>query len=338
MIDAVDTILEDPSTLLTFQLLTFSDLKAYKFTYWIGVPAIIPVSTHGFMSTSSVTLKDWMMISSSSSSSSRSNSSSSSASSSDQSSSVVDVMNENQLCIQLYRELIHHLIASHHGSDDDKDDDKDDDDTDGHRALVLQCIFGLYISKDIDHYNDDGDGGGGDSIDVNVYDSTIDISDSSSALLVESFESSALLIDADADAVIEESNVEATLGLLDKEEKMMFIDEPHPPMMWQYEEIMHPPNSNKRDGVDGHVDGIGYSNRRNNAKVLSFKDAWPLRYDKSLYFVIVDPSSSSSSGYGWIVRNLLAMLSLHLPERDIYEDENEETNKTARIINFRGMI
>jgi hypothetical protein len=153
---------------------------------------------------------------------------------------------------------------------------------------------------------------------------------------VESFESSALLIDADAD--IEESNVEGTLGLLDKEEKMMFIDKPHPPMMWQYEEIIHPPNSNKRHGVDCHVDGIGNSNRKNNAKVLSFKDAWPLRYDKSLYFVIVDPSSSSSSGYGWIVRNLLAMLSLHLPERDIYEDENEETKKTARIINFRGMI
>jgi hypothetical protein len=171
---------------------------------------------------------------------------------------VVDVMNENQLCIQLYRELIHHLIASHHGSDDDKDDDTDDDDTEGHRALVLQCIFGLYISKDIDHYNDDDDGG--DSIDVNVYDSTIDMSNSSSALLVEFFESSALLIDADAD--IEETNVEATLGLLDKEEKMMFIDKPHPPMMWQYEEIMHPPNSNKRHGVDGHVDGIDYSNRK----------------------------------------------------------------------------
>ena len=292
---------------------------------------------HDLMNRSSKGSSSNSSSSSSSSRSSSSSSSSSSASSSDQSSSVVDVMNENQLCIQLYRELIHHLIASHHGSDDDKDDD---DDIEGHRALVLQCIFGLYISKDIDHYNDDDDddGGGGDSIDVNVYDSTIDMSNSSRALLVESFESSALLIDADADADIEESNVEATLELLDKEEKIMFIDKPHQPMMWQYEEIMHPPNSNKRHGVDGHVDGIGYSNRRNNAKVLSFKDAWPLRYDKSLYFVIVDPSSSSSSGYGWIVRNLLAMLSLHLPERDIYEDENEETNKTARIINFRGMI
>ena len=355
MIDAVDTVLEDPSTLLSFQLLTYSDLKAYKFTYWVGIPAVIPVSTHGFMGTSSVTLKDWMMIRSSSSSSGGGG-----VSSSDRS-SVVDVMNENQLCIQLYRELIHHLITFHRGNDhhhDNVDDHDDDDGAEGDRAFVLQCIFGLYISNDIDH-NDHRKDDGDDSTDVNVYDDTIiDVSNSNTALLVESFESS-VLIDADADA--DESNVEA-IGVQSKgeEEERMFINnKPVDQSMWQYEEIIYPPNSNKKHGVDGHDDGIdghkddidgrddgcsgssgssGSSGRRRNAKVLSFKDAWPLRYDKSMYFVIVDPSSSSSSGYGWIVRNLLAMLSLHLPERDIYEDEDEETKKTAKIINFRGMV
>jgi hypothetical protein len=33
---------EDPSKLFTFVLLTYADLKGYRFTYWCGIPAIIP--------------------------------------------------------------------------------------------------------------------------------------------------------------------------------------------------------------------------------------------------------------------------------------------------------
>ena len=33
---------KDPSELKSFILLAFSDLKAYRFTYWLGVPAVIP--------------------------------------------------------------------------------------------------------------------------------------------------------------------------------------------------------------------------------------------------------------------------------------------------------
>ena len=36
------TAIENPDKLLTFLLLTYSDLKAYRFTYWMGVPAIVP--------------------------------------------------------------------------------------------------------------------------------------------------------------------------------------------------------------------------------------------------------------------------------------------------------
>jgi len=308
MVDAADTILDNPSILLTFQLLTFSDLKAYKFTYWVGVPAVIPMSTHGFMTSSSVTLKDWMLISSSTTND-----------------PVVDVMNENQLCIRLYRKLIHHLTAYNH-NDDGAEGDVGGDGGDDGDGMVLQCIFGLYISNDINHIDhDDGkdDHSAAATADDSIDDNIIDV------CIGSAFES----------CVITESNIEA---IQTDNEEMMFINKPYQP--WHYEGVYH--HSRKANDHDGHEgshnrgrDDCGhndsYSERKNNAKLLSFKDAWSLRYDENLYFVIVDPSSSSSTGYGWIVRNLLAMLSLHLPERDIYE---EETNKTARIISFRGML
>ncbi len=48
--------LKDPAQLLQFVLLTFADLKAYKFTYWLGVPALLP--DRAFESTELTVLKN----------------------------------------------------------------------------------------------------------------------------------------------------------------------------------------------------------------------------------------------------------------------------------------
>ena len=45
-------------------------------------------------------------------------------------------------------------------------------------------------------------------------------------------------------------------------------------------------------------------------ELLTLAEAWPLRYSPEVFLVVLDPSASSS-GFGWIVRNLLAMLALH---------------------------
>jgi hypothetical protein len=46
----------NPSVLLQFALLTFADLKSYKFTYWLGVPALVP--DKAYISSELVALKD----------------------------------------------------------------------------------------------------------------------------------------------------------------------------------------------------------------------------------------------------------------------------------------
>jgi ubiquitin-like modifier-activating enzyme ATG7 len=46
----------NPSVLLQFALLTFADLKSYKFTYWLGVPALLP--DKAFVSSELIALKD----------------------------------------------------------------------------------------------------------------------------------------------------------------------------------------------------------------------------------------------------------------------------------------
>jgi len=48
--------LRNPSELVAFILLAFSDLKAYRFTYWLGVPTAIPDSA--FVSTPTQLLRD----------------------------------------------------------------------------------------------------------------------------------------------------------------------------------------------------------------------------------------------------------------------------------------
>lgn len=48
--------LKNPSELVAFILLAFSDLKAYRFTYWLGVPTAIPDSA--FVSTPTQLLRD----------------------------------------------------------------------------------------------------------------------------------------------------------------------------------------------------------------------------------------------------------------------------------------
>jgi len=344
MIHEVDTILFDPSLLLTFQLLTHSDLKAYRFTYWMGVPAVIPTSLHpqAFMSTSVAPLKDWMMITSDGSTS---NSSSNSGHSRGDD---VDVINVNQLCIGLYRQLIRRLITSHRhdcGNGDDGNGNGGDDEQD---LLLLQCIFGLYIEDGLN--NDKDDGGVNDVDDNNIGDYQCVGDVSHSDVLMESYDDSTLMVEGGI--------IESTVTSDSDNEEMLFVDKPYQP--WQYEG--NHPYSNDSDDIDVVVDsndsddgdvvvdsqdkGVNSSssisnndNKNNRMQILSLKNAWPLRYDTKLFFVVVDSSSSSSTGYGWIIRNLLVMLSLHLPDSDVSNGEIEGTSsKTARIINFRGAM
>lgn len=49
----------DPSKLLRFLLLTFADLKAYRFTYWMAMPAVIPDESNAFQQLHMENLIDW---------------------------------------------------------------------------------------------------------------------------------------------------------------------------------------------------------------------------------------------------------------------------------------
>lgn len=64
------------------------------------------------------------------------------------------------------------------------------------------------------------------------------------------------------------------------------------------------------------------------AELLSFADAWSGRHAPGLYIVVADPSAATT-GFGWIVRNLLAMLAIHQPT-------DTEGPSMCRIIGLRG--
>jgi ubiquitin-like modifier-activating enzyme ATG7 len=49
-IDAVPAAVKDPSLLSIFTLLTFPDLKTYRFTYWFAAPVILPNASSPFAS------------------------------------------------------------------------------------------------------------------------------------------------------------------------------------------------------------------------------------------------------------------------------------------------
>ena len=65
-------------------------------------------------------------------------------------------------------------------------------------------------------------------------------------------------------------------------------------------------------------------------RALSLRDAWSERYDASTFIVCFDMSASPFA-FGWNVRNLLALLSVHA--RD-----GESPPVTARIIGLRGPL
>jgi hypothetical protein len=77
-------VLDDPSKFLTFMLLTYSDLKAYRFTYWMGAPAIIP--DRSFNSTDLRSVKD------------------------------ITLENGGNLCLELYHQLLQRLSSSQNES------------------------------------------------------------------------------------------------------------------------------------------------------------------------------------------------------------------------------
>lgn len=70
---------EDPDKLLNFLLLTFADLKTYRFTYWLGVPAFVP--DQPFTSSDLQSLKD------------------------------VNIDGGSGVCLELYRTLIQALLS-----------------------------------------------------------------------------------------------------------------------------------------------------------------------------------------------------------------------------------
>jgi hypothetical protein len=70
---------DDPDKLLSFLLLTYADLKVYRFTYWLGVPAFVP--DQPFNSSELRCLKD------------------------------VTLENGSGICLELYRALIQMLVA-----------------------------------------------------------------------------------------------------------------------------------------------------------------------------------------------------------------------------------
>lgn len=67
------------------------------------------------------------------------------------------------------------------------------------------------------------------------------------------------------------------------------------------------------------------------AELLSFADAWESRHAAGVYIVVADPSASAN-GFGWVVRNLLAMLALHHPGGSC----GTEGPLQCRVIGLRG--
>jgi hypothetical protein len=105
-------VLNTPEQLLNFVLLTFADLKAYRFTYWLGVPAIIPESP--FTSTDMALLKS------------------------------VTSDTGCSLCIEMYRVLLNSLSLVRNTWVQANDNEEASTTTTA-QHLPLQCVFALWF-------------------------------------------------------------------------------------------------------------------------------------------------------------------------------------------------
>jgi hypothetical protein len=72
---------------------------------------------------------------------------------------------------------------------------------------------------------------------------------------------------------------------------------------------------------------ISPTTSRNEWNICSLSDGWSTRYDKNTMIVILDIGTSSS--YGWAMRNLLTLLSIHSPPN---------VPSSVRIIACRGSL
>lgn len=66
------------------------------------------------------------------------------------------------------------------------------------------------------------------------------------------------------------------------------------------------------------------------AQLLTFKEAWEERMEPTVHLVVLD-STADGGGYGWTLRNLLAMLALHAPSTGRPIEDS-----TVRVIGLRG--
>lgn len=279
--------LQNPRELLIFVLITFSDLKSYRFTYWLGIPAILPETPFigsPMQSLREITREDGCILS-----------------------------------IELYRALLRNLAEKS-----------------AKNTKLLQNVFALYFPFN-SNYNDRNKA---EAMKVDKATSAVELMSEvlsingdiyDDAKMNEIYSEDTLSMKSEMSASISVPTASASATMIAStttEEGMTMVQSPAEYQL-QHINIQH-------------------------AELLTLKQAWPLRHSTSLYFVVSDPASSST-GYGWIVRNLLAMLAMHAPtnvdsaackQTDTANNKNDNVNNimdnnddvTVRIIGFRGNL